>query len=94
MNNLIQYHGLDSSTIVWVKKDSINKLKKEESYINCNNIHSCTKEEFTKLYNNKHVYPTDGTLSENHYQQVVNGLLHSNLVEEELKELFQDESTS
>lgn len=86
MNRLIQYHQLDPVTIPWIKADETNKLTKDDSFVNCNNVYKISYSEFCDLVNKGIISSTGGTLKDGHFSQIVEGILASKLVEEEIKD--------
>ncbi len=55
--------------------------------MNCNSIHSCTKSEFGKAYNNNQI-SFIGEISDNHYDQILKGIQDSPMVENDIKEIL------
>jgi len=88
MNRLIKYRKLPESSIVWIKKDKENGLKKDDSFVNCNNIFSCAKDQFADLIKQNKIRKTLGNISESHFEQIKIGLNDSPLVSDEIKDLF------
>lgn len=90
MNRLIQLQKLDPSTIVWIKPDACNGLKKD-TFVNCNSIQRISKEEFIAACENNEITSMNCRISENHYKQIANGIRKSKLVSGEVQECFPEE---
>jgi hypothetical protein len=78
---------IDYSTIVYIAKDNKNCFNEDATYINCNNVHRCTKKEFENSYNNDSV-TFIGEVSDNHYDQIIRGIKESPLIAQEIKDML------
>lgn len=82
--NFIEKRNLPSTTLVWLKPDTKNGLKKD-SYVDCNSYYPIPRSKIRNLYENDNI-EYSGEISEDHYIQILKGLIASPLIEENLKE--------
>ena len=83
-----QFKGWDMNTFPCFKKNEQNKFDRELTFVNCNNIIQCDKDEFLKFIKNGSIIPLDGTLNEREMNLISNGIQKSITVAQEIKELF------
>lgn len=86
MNRLIKKQKLSSETIVFMDKSSYPFLT-DDTFVNCNSLFVISEEEFASDYNNGLIKKREG-LGLVHYSQIINGILKSDLVEEEYKDML------
>lgn len=87
VRKFVESRHLPNETLVWIKpdpKDSENPFT-IDTYVNCNNVFSYTMEEFQNMYSSNSLSIV-GELSLNYYTQIINGLIASPLIEEEIKD--------
>jgi len=83
----INYNHLPYTTLVWVTaKDPSNPFT-VETFVNCNQYHLYSVDEFKQMYNSNTI-DFSGEISDVHYEQIVVGLHSSPLIEPEIKELI------
>ncbi len=85
---LAQLKGWDVNTFPCFKKSTDNLFDRELTFINCNNIITCTKKDFTKMLSNGSVVSLEGRLTDNDMKLVAQGVKKSITVPKEIKELF------
>ena len=85
---LAQLKGWDVNTFPCFKKSTDNLFDRELTFINCNNIITCTKKDFTKMLSNGSVVSLEGRLTDNDMKLVAQGVKKSITVPQEIKELF------
>lgn len=85
MNKLIKKQNLSSETIVYVSKKKYPFLTKD-TFINCNNLFIISQEDFIADYDRGNIIKRE-SLDINHFSQIRNGILKSDLVEEEYKDM-------
>lgn len=85
VKRFIEIRNLPFETLVWIKPD--NDIFDRETYINCNQYFTFTVEQFAEMYKNE-VLEYKGKISDNHFEQIINGLIISPLIDEETKELL------
>lgn len=83
----IEMLGLHS-TLVWIKPDNNNGLTKE-TFVDCNSIFEYSINDFKKMYEQDQL-EYKGEVTEIHYEQIINGLLESPNITEEIKELIRN----
>ncbi len=83
----IELLGLHN-TLVWISPDNENGLIKD-TFVDCNSYFIYTKDEFKTMYENN-LLDYKGEISENHYEQIINGLLNSPTIPNEFKELLRE----
>lgn len=71
-----------------LQKSTDNLFDRELTFINCNNIITCTKKDFTKMLSNGSVVSLEGRLTDNDMKLVAQGVKKSITVPQEIKELF------
>lgn len=85
INRFIEKQKIPSSTVVYVKKDG--SIFKKDTYINCNTIFEISEEDFKKEYDSNKI-DLKGEISDDHYNQVLMGIIDSPLVETEIKDII------
>ncbi|MGY3088211.1 hypothetical protein ACVWYF_001244 [Hymenobacter sp. UYAg731] len=80
----IKLSGLPTETLIWIKPDTDNNLKKD-TYVDCNEYFKFTKSYLLDKYNDGHIKPT-GELKLDHYEQIILGMIDSPRIEEEIKD--------
>lgn len=86
MNKLIKKQNLSSDTIIYMNKDSYPFLT-DDTFVNCNSLFPISMDSFVKDWNDGHLEKRD-SLGIGHFDQIVNGVLKSVLVEEEYKDMI------
>jgi hypothetical protein len=87
----IELTGLPLSTLVYIKKDAINKLD-EPTYVDCNKIHPYTLEELHK-YSNDGDLRLIGNLNDGKLEELKTGINDSPNVEGEYKDIVNGNGT-
>ena len=85
IEKFLRKQSIDYSTIVHIAKDQVNCFDEEDTYINCNSVYDCTSIDFAKAYNKDQISFV-GTISDNHYYQILRGIHNSPMVAEFIKE--------
>lgn len=80
--------GWDLNTFPCFKKSKLNKFDRELTFVNCNNIIPCEKNEFVKGLKNGSIIPLEGKLSEKDMEMISKGVHSSIMVPQEIKDLF------
>lgn len=88
ISRLIQLKRMEAATFPCFKKDDINKFDEEFTFINCNVVYECSNAAFVKSLSEKKIIPLDGYIDSSGMAQIVNGLLMSRTITEEIKKLF------
>lgn len=78
---------IPQTTVVWIKPNDPNHELYLDTYVNCNNVFSYTIEELMEMYKTGSVQ-YKGTISNNHYEQLLIGIHNSPLVDEEIKDFI------
>ena len=87
LRQYVETKSLPFSTLVWVSsKDDSNPFSKE-TYVNCNEYHPYTLDEFKQMYDSDAI-DFSGEISDCHYEQIIVGIHDSPLIEPEIKELL------
>jgi hypothetical protein len=84
--NFVKKRNLDYDTIVFIESEPDNPFSKN-TYINCNSPVSIPCSEFKKMYEEGKIKYKD-QLTDKHFDQIINGILKSRLVERKIKKLF------
>lgn len=84
INRFIEKQKIPASTVVYIKKDG--SIFKKDTFINCNSIFEISEEDFKNEYDNNRI-DFMGEISDNHYDQVLTGIMESPLVECEIKDI-------
>lgn len=79
---------LDMSTFPCFKKDSTNLFETDYTFVNCNNIISCSQKDFIRYLQDKVIIPFDGVISNEAMQMIADGVKKSKTVVQEIKDLF------
>ncbi len=89
VKRFVETRSLPMETLVWISPDVANSDNpfSKDTYVNCNEYQTFTIEEFKNLYNSDSI-SYSGKISENHYQQIINGLHCSPLVDDESKDII------
>jgi hypothetical protein len=89
IEKFLQKQNISYSTIVHIKKDNKNCFDDNDTYINCNTIHTGNLQTFFKAYNN---YTIDliGEISDNHFYQIIKGIMDSPIVTNEIKKALSE----
>jgi hypothetical protein len=82
----IELNKIPFSTLVWIKPDEENGLKKD-SYVDCNNCFRYSKEELIEMYDNLKIKFV-GYLSDYKLEEIKKGIIDSPLVVNEIKLLI------
>lgn len=83
--NYIERRGLPYSTLVWIKApNELNELYKD-TYIDCNQHFEYTYEDIRVLYDADAI-THEGEITEAEWLQIIQGLLDSPRIEEEVKD--------
>lgn len=85
VKRFIEIRDLPFETLVWIKSD--NDIFDKETYVNCNQYFTFTVEQFAEMYKNE-VLEYKGKISDNYFEQIINGLIMSPLIDEETKEIL------
>jgi len=86
VKRFVETRNLPYETLVYITPDGENELT-VDTYVNCNEIHEYTIDEFRVLYESNIVGFT-GEIADSHYQQILIGLHKSTLIDEDIKELL------
>ena len=84
--NYVKRRNLNYDTIVFIENEPDNPFSKN-TYINCNSPVSIPVEDFKKMFNEGKIKYKD-QLDDDHFEQIINGILKSRLVERKIKKLF------
>lgn len=76
------------STLVWIKPDNDNGLTKD-TFVDCNSIFEYSIEDFKTMYQ-QNILEYKGEITGGHYEQIINGLLESPNITNDIKELIQN----
>jgi len=87
IEKFLRKQNISYSTIVHIKKDSKNCFNEDDTYINCNSVHIGNLQTFIKAYNND-IVDFIGEISDNHFYQIIKGIMDSPQVENEIKKIF------
>lgn len=82
----IELNNLPESTLVCIKPNDTNELKKD-SYIDCNNYHEFTRDELIQKYENSEI-EFIGYLSDSKLEEIRQGIKDSPLIPDEIKEVI------
>jgi hypothetical protein len=74
------------STLVWLKPDNENGLAKD-TFVDCNSVFEYSIDDFKTMYE-RDLLEYKGEISLAHYEQIINGLLDSPNITNEIKELL------
>lgn len=86
----IQLNKLPESTLVCILPDDQNGLKKA-SYVDCNTqVHQFAVTYFKSKYKTSGIKPC-GLISAESINQIINGIIESPVIEEEIKDLFKEQ---
>ncbi len=89
VKKFVETRSLPLETLVWITPSDTNNPFTKDTYVNCNNSHTFTVEEFRAMYSSDSV-TYSGEVSEDHYLQILIGLHKSPLIDKETKELIPD----
>ena len=78
---------LDQPTSVF-PSDGTNMLKKDQTYIDCNNPVELSHEEFSNLLNNNKIYELPGHFDANSVAIIIKGVKCSKIVEQRIKDML------
>ena len=84
--NFVKKRNLDYDTIVFIESEPNNPFSKN-TYINCNSPVSIPFNEFKKMFEEGRVKYKD-QLDDEHFDQIISGILKSRLVERRIKKFF------
>jgi hypothetical protein len=84
--NFVKKRSLDYDTIVFIESAPDNPFSKN-TYINCNSPVLINHNEFKKMFEEGKIKYKD-QLDGEHFDQIINGILKSRLVERKIKKLF------
>ena len=76
------------STLVYVVPNADNGLTKD-TFVDCNNVFTYSIDDFANMYNDN-LLEFKGEISDIPYEQIMNGMLDSPLIEEDIKELIRN----
>lgn len=76
------------STLVWIKPDNNNGLTKD-TFVDCNSIFEYSVEDFKTMYE-QNLLEYKGEVTNGHYEQIINGLLESPNITDDIKELIRN----
>ncbi len=82
----IELNNIPLSTLVWLKPNDENGLKKD-SYIDCNNFFKYSKAELIQMYNQNQI-EFIGYISDSKLKEIHQGILDSPLIVNEIKGLI------
>lgn len=85
VQKFIETRSLPFSTMVYLPSDDNNALKKD-TCVNCNNVHICSENEFKNYYNTNSVKFV-GKISEGQFKQILQGIIDSTLIEQDIKDV-------
>ena len=80
--------GYDLNTYPVFPATSTNRLKKPQTYIDCNHPIESTHEEFANLIKSGKIYELTGIFDEDSLQLIRNGVKLSSIVEERIKQMI------
>lgn len=81
----IEILGLHS-TLVWIKPDDNNGFTKD-TFVDCNSVFEYSVRDFKTMYEQE-LLEYKGEVADSHYEQVINGLLESPNITDDIKELI------
>ena len=81
----IEMLGLHS-TLVWIKPDDNNGFTKD-TFVDCNSVFEYSVRDFKTMYEQE-LLEYKGEVADSHYEQVINGLLESPNITDDIKELI------
>ena len=78
---------IPNSTLVWIDAPNDDNHLTKETYIDCNNYIEYSVAELQQKYNQEEI-TFEGEISEVHFLQIIQGLLDSPEIEDEIKEML------
>lgn len=90
MEKLIAINNWSQSTIVKLTPNKQNKLT-TDTYINCNSLQIISSDDFFENYMQGNVTINNAEIDEFSFLAIENGIIKSDLVDEETKDLFRRE---
>lgn len=87
MQKLIAINGWSQSTIVKLTPNTQNKLT-TDTYINCNSLQIISSDDFFENYKQGNITINNAEIDEVSFLAIENGIIKSDLVDEETKDLF------
>lgn len=81
--------GYDINTFPVLKRDDVNKFRKEFTYVNCNDVVETTEQEFIELLKQGTVRKLSGVIGEQEMSLIRDGLRLSTQIERRVKELLE-----
>lgn len=85
---LIRWGRASEAELPIILQSPANKLTKAKSYVECNNAYECSIEDFVDAIADNNIVDTNGTLSDTDLLAVIMGVLSSDQVPEEIKDLL------
>lgn len=85
---LIDNHIWDPVSAPLIRRDSMNRLTKPLSYVDCNHPVVCGEDEFAKSLISGDVEPAQGEIGVAELKLIEKGILASRFVEENVKDYF------
>ncbi len=80
--------NFDLNTYPVFPSDGTNMLKKDQTYIDCNNPVELSHEEFSNLLNNNKIYELPGHFDANSVAIIIKGVKCSKIVEQRIKDML------
>jgi hypothetical protein len=87
IRNFVESRNLPNSTLVWISPVDGDNMLTKDTYVDCNNVHLSSIEEFKTMYDADSITFT-GEISESHYVQILIGLHDSPLIDNATKKLI------
>jgi hypothetical protein len=84
IKRFIETRNLPYETLVWLSE---NPIFTKDTYINCNQYFEFTLGEFRRMYENNTI-EFRGEVSQSDFENIINGLLNSPLIDEEIKDIL------
>jgi hypothetical protein len=92
VNRFLVKQRISSETVVYIPKDTVPVLPKD-TFVNCNNVYPFPLDEFCRCLNNGEIV-LKGEIDESICTQIVNGIMKSPLIADEIKEMMRMEETN
>lgn len=85
---LAKYKGWDMNTFPVIKADDTNKFTQELTYLDCNNVRSCSLGDFSNMLKNGQIQRLQGNLTPSDLEMIANGVKLSTVVPKNIQNLF------
>ncbi len=86
----IQYLGKNPNSFPCIHKDDLNKFHQDLTYVDCNKVFAVSSDKFSQFIANGSVRRLDGELSDGDMKAIVKGVLSSDDIPDDIKDLFRE----